>query len=93
MCFYRDVNFGGASWCYQPGDELADLRNRRNEISSIRITGRARVLVFDEREFEGDAEEFTSDVPDLTLLGLRLTYLRNPSGSRPDGPARRSGAH
>jgi hypothetical protein len=74
VCFYRDVNFAGASWCYQPGDEVADLRNRRNEISSIRITGRARVLVFDEREFEGDAEEFSSDVPDLTL--------RNMSGSR-----------
>ena len=30
-------------------------------------------------------------VPDLTLLGLRLTYLRNPAGSRPDLPARRPG--
>jgi CubicO group peptidase (beta-lactamase class C family) len=41
-----------------------------------------------------DPEELiTTYVPDLTLLGLRLTYLRNPSGSRPDGPARRSSAH
>jgi type III pantothenate kinase len=41
----------------------------------------------------GESETITTYVPDLTLLGLRLTYLRNPSGSRPDGPARRSSAH
>jgi hypothetical protein len=73
-CFYRDVNFQGTEWCYRPGDELADLRNRRNEISSIRITGRARVIVYDDREFAGDTDEFVADVPDLTL--------RNMSGSR-----------
>lgn len=75
VCFYRDVNFQGPAWCYRPGDELADLGHRRNEISSIRIEGsRVRVQVFDRREFAGDSEEFTSDVPDLTL--------RNMGGSR-----------
>ena len=32
----------------------------------------------------GESETITTYVPDLTLLGLRLTYLRNPAGSRPD---------
>jgi hypothetical protein len=70
VCFYRDVQFQGPSWCYQPGDELADLRDRRNEISSIRIVGRARVVVFDEREFLGTTDEFDMDVPDLTLRAM-----------------------
>lgn len=67
VCFYRDVQYQGQAWCYRAGDELADLRDRRNEISSLRIFGRARVLVFDEREFQGAADEFDRDVPDLTL--------------------------
>ena len=67
VCFYRDVQYQGQAWCYRPGDELADLRDRRNEISSLRIFGRARVVVFDEREFVGASDEFDMDVPDLTL--------------------------
>lgn len=70
VCFYRDVQFQGQSWCFRPGDELADLGNRRNEISSIRISGRARVVVFDEREFAGASDEFDMDVPDLTLRNM-----------------------
>jgi len=67
VCFYRDVQYQGQAWCYRAGDELADLRDRRNEISSLRIFGRARVVVFDEREFVGASDEFDTDVPDLTL--------------------------
>ena len=37
VCFYRDVQYQGQAWCYRPGDELADLRDRRNQISSLRI--------------------------------------------------------
>jgi type III pantothenate kinase len=39
-----------------------------------------------------ESETITMYVPDLTLLGLRLTYLRNATGARPDLPPRRSGA-
>ena len=46
-----------------------------------------------------ESETITTYVPDLTLLGLRLTYLRNPpdpgrhaAGPGPTAPARRSGA-
>ncbi len=38
-----------------------------------------------------ESETISTHVPDLTLLGLRLTYLRNQPGARPDPPARRSG--
>jgi hypothetical protein len=70
VCFYRDVQYQGQAWCYRPGDELADLRDRRNEISSLRIFGRARVVVFDEREFLGASDEFDMDVADLTLRNM-----------------------
>lgn len=70
VCFYRDVEYQGPSWCYRPGDELADLRNRGNEISSIRISGRARVIVWDGEEFMGVTDEFDMDVPDLRLRAI-----------------------
>lgn len=70
VCFYRDVEYQGPSWCYRPGDELADLRNRGNEISSIRIVGRARVIVWDAEEFMGVTDEFDMDVPDLRLRAI-----------------------
>ena len=70
VCFYRDVEYQGPSWCYRPGDELADLRNRGNEISSIRFFGRARVIVWDGEEFMGVTDEFDMDVPDLRLRAI-----------------------
>ena len=70
VCFYRDVEYQGPSWCFRPGDELADLRNRGNEISSIRIFGRARVIVWDGEEFMGATDEFDMDVPDLRLRAM-----------------------
>jgi hypothetical protein len=70
VCFYRDIEYQGPSWCYRPGDELADLRNRGNEISSIRIFGRARVIVWDGEEFMGVTDEFDMDAPDLRLRAV-----------------------
>jgi len=74
VCIYQDIHYQGWEQCYSPGDEVANLRDRRNNISSIRIFGRARVTVFEESIFRGASEEFDSNVPDL---GLRIM-----SGSR-----------
>lgn len=71
VCFFRDIEYQGPSWCYRPGDELADLRNRGNEISSIRIYGRTRVVVWDGEEFMGASDEFDMDVPDLRLRAMQ----------------------
>ena len=70
VCFYRDVEYQGPSWCYRVGDELADLRDRGDEISSIRISGRARVIVYDLEEFMGASDEFDMDVADLRLRSM-----------------------
>ena len=70
VCFYKDVEYRGPSWCYEPGDELGDLRDIRNEISSIRVSGRARVVVYDLRGFEGVSDEFDMDASNLTLRSM-----------------------
>ena len=49
VCFYQDIHFRGWEQCYQAGDEMTDLRGQKNAISSIRIYGRARVIVYDEQ--------------------------------------------
>ena len=74
VCVYQDVQYAGWEQCYTPGDEVATLRDRNNNISSIRVYGRVRVTVYEETEFRGRSGEFDSDVADL---GLRIV-----SGSR-----------
>jgi Peptidase inhibitor family I36 len=69
VCFYQDINYQGWEQCYREGDEVANLNGRRNSISSIRIFGRARVRVYEDSNFRGNVDEFTSSVPDL---GLRI---------------------
>src|SRR5262245_59506388 len=65
VCVFRDINYQGWEQCYDIGDEIADLRSRNNNISSIRVYGRARIVVYEDREFTGNSDEFSSDVPDL----------------------------
>jgi hypothetical protein len=70
VCFYQDIHFQGWEDCFNPGDEIGDLKGRKNQISSIRIFGRARVIVYDSTDFRGSQAEFSSDVPDLGLRSL-----------------------
>ena len=93
VCFYRDIQFQGPSWCYRPGDELADLRNRGNEISSIRVIGRARVIVWDAEQFMGASDEFDRDVADLRLRAMegRRDWNDRIDSFQVLGPGRRGG--
>ena len=65
VCFYQDVNFRGWEQCYTAGQEVADLGNRKNAISSIRVFNQAHVIVYDDEDFSGRSAEFRSDIPDL----------------------------
>jgi hypothetical protein len=65
VCLYQDIHYQGWEQCYAAGDEIVDLRGRGNAVSSIRIFGRARVIVFDDSQFRGTSDEFFNDVPDL----------------------------
>jgi len=74
VCFYQDAHYQGWEVCYRDGDDVSNLRERRDAISSIRIYGRARVVVYEDTNFEGNSMEFTSDVANLEF--------RSTSGSR-----------
>jgi hypothetical protein len=93
VCFYRDIQFAGPSWCYRAGDELADLRDREDEISSIRIFGRVRVIVYDQEEFMGTSDEFDRDVADLRLRAMegRRNWNDRIESFQVIGPDRRRG--
>lgn len=65
-CFYEDVEFQGAYFCVESGDDLRDLpRGAGDNISSIRVFGRAEVTAFEDKDFRGDSRRFASDVRDL----------------------------
>jgi len=66
VCFFRDADYRGDYFCVKTGDDLRSLpRGMDNEISSMRFFGRAHVLVFRDKEFEGRSEQFDTDMPNL----------------------------
>ena len=67
VCLYQDVHYEGWAECYRPGDQVPSLRDHNNNVSSIRIYGRAAIVVYDDTSFRGQSAEFASDVPDLGL--------------------------
>src|SRR5205809_970732 len=77
VCVYQDIRFQGWEQCYNVGDEVSHLERRTKAISSIRVFGRARVVVYEDPEFKGRSAEFASDVPDLGLRSLGGSHTWN----------------
>jgi Protein of unknown function (DUF3011) len=69
-CFYRDRNFGGGFFCMRRGEQRASLSGYGDDISSIRLFGGARVVVFDDRNFSGARDRLGRDVSDLRQLNV-----------------------
>jgi hypothetical protein len=67
VCLYQDIHYEGWAECYRPGDQVPTMRDHNNNVSSIRIFGRAAIIIYDNTNFRGQSAEFTSDVPDLGL--------------------------
>lgn len=66
VCLYRDADFRGQRLCLRAGEDLQSLpRGLNDEVSSIRVFGRAVVTVFRDRDFRGRATRFDFDVRDL----------------------------
>jgi Peptidase inhibitor family I36 len=83
VCLYRDIYYMGQEQCYSVGDNIATLQSFSGRTSSIRIYGRAVVMVWDETNFRGHTTMFTESVPDLGQVRLeskswsdRITSLR-----------------
>jgi hypothetical protein len=72
---YEHSNFGGWQQCYLPGEDIGDLGNYRNNISSIRVFGNARVSIFANKNFDGASMEVASDIRDLAQQRITGTVM------------------
>jgi hypothetical protein len=78
-CFYKDANYVGDYFCVGAGDDYSSIPNGLNDgISSIRIFGRAQVVVYKDHRFKGKSERFDRDVRNLREEGWndRISSLR-----------------
>jgi len=83
-CFYKDPNFNGEYFCARSGDSLASVPDGMNDrISSIRIFGRADVVVFKDVRFAGRSSRFDHDIRNLKEDGWNdlISSVRVRSGS------------
>jgi hypothetical protein len=70
-CFYRDADYRGRSTCVQAGNDLSSMPSGLGgEVSSIRVFGRAEVIVYRDTRFRGDSRRYSSDVRDLQDEGF-----------------------
>ena len=77
-CFYTNQNFGGNHFCVRAGDRLPKLPgNFGDNISSIQVFGRARVQVFDDRNYSGPNYVFRNSVGDLRQVPSRPGHTWN----------------
>lgn len=70
VCVYENNHFGGWEQCFLPGEQIGDLGDHRNKISSIRIYGDARITIFANKNFEGASMEVASTLNDLAQQSL-----------------------
>jgi len=67
-CFYQDRDYRGDYFCVRAGRSLRSLPSDMNDhISSLRVFGRAEVVVYRDRSFHGRSARFDGDVRDLRL--------------------------
>jgi len=77
-CFYSTAPFRGNHFCVRAGDRLPQLPgNFGDNISSIQVFGRARVRVFNDRNFRGGSVGFRSSVADLRRVPFRGGHTWN----------------
>ena len=66
VCFFRAPHFRGDYFCARPGDSFDRLEHGFNgHIRSIRVFGRAAVIVYAGRDYRGDRAWFDRDMDDL----------------------------
>lgn len=82
VCFYADTDYRGESFCVNAGESLANVGGRYNDkISSVRVFGGVRVVVFEHGNFEGAGRTITGDVPNLGDWNDRISSFQ-ASGAR-----------
>jgi len=95
-CFYVDADYRGDSFCMNAGEDLRNLGKGFNDkISSIRVFGRAHVIVYEHEDFGGASGTFTGDVSNLRdwkdkITAIQVRYDRigfSGSGNEPQNGA------
>ena len=77
-CFFTDAGFRGNRFCVSRGDRLDRLPgNFGDNISSIQVFGRAKVVVFNDRNFSGGRGEFRTSIADLRTQPFRDGHTWN----------------
>jgi hypothetical protein len=77
-CFFKDENFRGEKFCVEKGDRMAQVpREFSDRISSIRLYGRATVVVFQDSGFRGPKLEIRDDVENLQSFQVRPGHSWN----------------
>src|SRR5438046_7210080 len=78
-CFFQDADFRGDYFCIGAGANVGAVPEQMNdEISSVRIFGRAEVTVFRDTRFRGGSSRFTGSIRNLKDEGWndRISSLR-----------------
>ncbi len=65
VCIYEHADYGGWEQCYGVGEQIRDLGNRRNQISSVRVYGRAEITLYEHPNFQGHEVTLGNDTPDF----------------------------
>src|SRR5215470_18895967 len=69
-CFFRDAEFRGEYFCIRAGDDVGRMPEDMNDaISSIRVFGRAEVIVFRDVRFNGGSTRFDRSIDNLRDAG------------------------
>ncbi len=75
-CFYTDEDYRGDRFCAETGGNIRNVRDRFNDrISSIRVFGRARIIIYENENFSGASRTFNRDVPNLRGFNDRITSI------------------
>ncbi len=77
-CFYKHPNFKGDAFCLSIGQSASSLPwGFNNKISSIRLFGRTRATIFNDKNFKGKLVPFERDVLDLKNLPVNDNNAKN----------------
>jgi hypothetical protein len=77
-CFFKEEGFRGDRFCVTRGDRLDSLPGDFGDnISSMQIYGKTRVMVFNDRNFRGGSQEFRSSIGDLRSQKFRDGHTWN----------------
>ncbi len=95
VCVYEDVGYRGRSLCLPVGQSIRDLKSIdggwNDKISSIRINGQARVLIYRDSRFRGESADVRYDIPDLKREGNWNDQISSIQVISADGDGRYSG--